>query len=430
MTPPNPSRSSTAAGGTAAPASLRERYAAVRRHTEELAAPLGPEDQTVQTMDDVSPTKWHRAHITWFFETFVLAPHAPGYQVHDDAYGYLFNSYYEAVGSRHPRPQRGLLTRPTTADVGDYRLAVDAAMDAFLAGGVDDAVADLVVLGLHHEQQHQELLLMDIKHVLGTNPLRPAYALAMPAPAPDPAPLAWIDRPGGIVAIGHDGAGFAYDNEGPRHDALVHPHRLADRLVTNGEWQAFIDDGGYRRSELWLSDGWAAVTGQGWEAPLYWERVDDLWHEYTLAGRYPLDPGRPVVHVSHYEADAYARWAGVRLPTEEEWEAAVADQPLLEPPFELDGPHPRPPAPDDAGPLRQAFGEVWQWTTSPYVGYPGFAPAAGAVGEYNGKFMSGQMVLRGSSAFTPPGHTRSTYRNFFPPQARWALTGVRLATDG
>lgn len=433
MTPSIPPRTADhpARAGPVAPPDidLRRSYAEVRGLTEALAAPLGPEDQTVQTMDDVSPTKWHRAHTTWFFETFVLEPHRPGYQVHNDAYGYLFNSYYEAVGSRHPRPQRGLLTRPTTADVADYRFAVDEAVDTLLADGAPDQVAALVTLGLHHEQQHQELLLMDIKHVLGTNPLRPAYALAMTAPAPDPAPPVWVEREGGLVEVGHGGDGFAYDNEGPRHQALVPPHRLGDRLITNGEWQAFIDDDGYRRSDLWLSDGWSAVCGEGWEAPLYWEQVDGRWHEYTLAGRYPLDPGRPVVHVSHYEADAFARWAGARLPSEPEWEAAVADQGVTEPTFELDGPHPRPPAAGDTGPLRQAFGEVWQWTSSPYLGYPGFAPAAGAVGEYNGKFMSGQVVLRGSGCATPPGHTRATYRNFFPPGARWAFSGVRLASD-
>lgn len=425
-----PTTSSPAAhGAPGSDASLAERYAAVRGLTEELAAPLGPEDQTVQTMDDVSPTKWHRAHVTWFFETFLLQPHLPGYQVHDDHYCYLFNSYYEAVGSRHPRPERGLLTRPTTADVAEYRRAVDEAMAELLSSEASPEVADLVTLGLHHEQQHQELLLMDIKHVLGSNPLRPAYALAMPEPAPPPEPLRWIDGTAGITSIGHEGDGFAFDNESPRHEVLLRPHQLADRLVTNGEWQEFIDDGGYQRSDLWLSDGWAKVQGEGWEAPLYWEQVDGQWHEYTLAGRYPLDPGRPVVHVSHFEADAFSRWAGARLPAEEEWAAAVADQQLVEPRFELDGPHPRPPAAGDTGPLRQAFGEVWQWTSSAYLGYPGFTPMPGAVGEYNGKFMSGQMVLRGSCCATPPGHARTTYRNFFPPSARWAFSGVRLAID-
>ncbi len=343
MPPHDSPRTSDARTAAAVPeGDLAARYQGVRDLTEALAAPLGPEDQTVQTMDDVSPTKWHRAHVTWFFETFLLGPHLPGYQVHDEDYGYLFNSYYEAIGSRHPRPQRGLLTRPTAAQVGEYRAAVDTAMGALLAGDVGPEVAALVTLGLHHEQQHQELLLMDIKHVLGTNPLRPAYSLAMPEPAPEAEPVRWVEGTQGLAEVGHDGAGFAFDNESPRHPVLLHPHRLADRLVTNGEWRAFIDDGGYHRSELWLSDGWAAVQARGWEAPLYWEQVDGQWHEYTLAGRYPLDPGRPVVHVSHYEADAFARWAGARLPREEEWAVAVAAQDLVEPHFELDGPHPRP----------------------------------------------------------------------------------------
>ncbi|HYI62572.1 MAG TPA: ergothioneine biosynthesis protein EgtB [Acidimicrobiales bacterium] len=410
-------------------AGLDTHYSAVRDLTEALAAPLGPEDQTVQTMADVSPTKWHRAHTTWFFETFVLEAHQPGYRPVDEAYRFLFNSYYEAVGARHPRAERGHITRPTVDQVAAYRAEVDTSMEAVLSTDITDAVGALVTLGLHHEQQHQELLLMDIKHVLAANPLRPAYLASGPAAAPDPGPLRWVDRPGGRVEVGHAGPGFAYDNEGPRHEALLVPHRLGDRLVTNGEWRAFMDDGGYRRPELWLSDGWATVGAQRWEAPLYWEQVGDEWHEFTLAGRHAVDPARPVVHVSHFEADAYARWTGARLPTEQEWEAAVAAQPHVEPAFALDGPHPRSVAPTDGGPVRQAFGEVWQWTSSPYVGFPGFAPAVGAVGEYNGKFMSGQVVLRGSSCATPPAHARLTYRNFFPPTARWAFSGVRLAAD-
>jgi ergothioneine biosynthesis protein EgtB len=427
--PPTTTAAAPAADSTGlADAGLASRYREVRDLTEALAAPLGPEDQTVQTMADVSPTKWHRAHTTWFFETFVLAAHQAGYRPFDEAFGYLFNSYYEAVGARHTRADRGQITRPTCAEVGSYREAVDRSMGLVLSDDIGDAVTGLVTLGLHHEQQHQELLLMDIKHVLASNPLRPAYLAADPPLAPTPAPLGWVDRPGGIVVVGHGGGGFAYDNEGPRHDALLRPHRLADRLVTNGEWSEFMADGGYRRPELWLSDGWAEVCAQGWEAPLYWEPVGDGWHEFTLAGRHAVDPGRPVVHVSHFEADAYARWAGARLPTEEEWEAAVADQPFAVRAFDLGAPHP---AGDDGcgGPLRQAFGEVWQWTSSAYLGYPGFAPAAGAVGEYNGKFMSGQVVLRGSSCATPPAHARATYRNFFPPRARWAFSGVRLASD-
>ncbi|HEX7133954.1 MAG TPA: ergothioneine biosynthesis protein EgtB [Iamia sp.] len=412
-----------------AEAPLASRYHTVRDLTETLAAPLGPEDQTVQSMPDVSPTKWHRAHTTWFFETFVLQAHHPGYQPFHEAFGYLFNSYYEAVGARHTRSDRGQITRPTTAEVGTYREAVDRSMAAVLSADIGEAVGELVTLGLHHEQQHQELLLMDIKHVLSCNPLRPAYLAGDPPRAGDPGPLGWVDRPGGIVPVGHDGGGFAYDNEGPRHDTLLRPHRVADRLVTNGEWMAFMADGGYERPDLWLSDGWAEVQGQGWRAPLYWEQVGDGWHEFTLAGRHEVDPHRPVVHVSHYEADAYARWAGARLPAEQEWEAAVADQPFVEPRFTASGPHPRGIGEIDRGPVRQAFGEVWQWTSSAYLGFPGYAPPAGAVGEYNGKFMSGQHVLRGSSCATPPGHARATYRNFFPPKARWAFSGVRLAAD-
>lgn len=426
--PPTAAGPEVVAPSVPAPPPLASRYEAVRGLTEELAAPLGPEDQTVQTMADVSPTKWHRAHTTWFFETFVLQAHQPGYQPVHEAFGYLFNSYYEAVGARHTRADRGQITRPTTAEVGAYRRAVDSSMEAVLSNDIAEAVGGLVTLGLHHEQQHQELLLMDIKHVLSCNPLRPAYLAGRPAPTADPGPAGWVDRPGGIVPVGHGGGGFAYDNEGPRHDALLRPHRLADRLVTNGEWLAFMADGGYERADLWLSDGWAEVQAQGWRAPLYWEPVDGGWHEFTLAGRHEVDPHRPVVHVSHFEADAYARWAGARLPTEQEWEAAVAAQPFVEPAFVASGPHPRGVA-GDGGPVRQAFGEVWQWTSSAYLGFPGYAPPAGAVGEYNGKFMSGQVVLRGSSCATPPGHARATYRNFFPPRARWAFAGVRLASD-
>jgi len=419
----------SSSGPPTSPSDLIVRYAGVRDLTEALAAPLGPEDQTVQTMADVSPTKWHRAHTTWFFETFVLAVHQPGYRVVDEAFGFLFNSYYEAVGARHPRAERGQITRPTVAEVGGYRSAVDTSMEAILSTDISDAVDGLITLGLHHEQQHQELLLMDIKHVLAANPLRPAYLAATPRATPTPPPLRWVERPGGVIAVGHGSRGFAFDNEGPRHDVLLRPHRLADRLITNGEWLEFMADGGYERPDLWLSDGWATVANDGWIAPLYWERVGDHWHEFTLAGRHEVDPARPVVHVSHYEADAYARWANARLPTEHEWETAVADQAHVEPSFAVSAPHPRAVREDDPGPVRQALGEVWQWTSSPYVGYPGFAPAPGAVGEYNGKFMSGQMVLRGSSCATPPGHARATYRNFFPPGARWMFSGVRLARD-
>ena len=407
---------------------LRPRYAEVRSRTDELTAPLGPEDQTVQSMPDVSPTKWHRAHTTWFFETFVLQPHAPGYRVHDPAYDYLFNSYYESVGERFPRDRRGLVTRPGTDDVRRYREAVDQAMDRLLGEGVAPPVADLVELGLHHEQQHQELLLMDALHVLHQSPLRPSYSpttLTAGAPARS---AGWHDLGGGVVDVGHDGPSFAFDNEGPAHQVLLEPFRLADRLVTCGEWLEFMEDGGYRRHDLWLSDGWATVKSQGWSAPLYWEQRDGEWFEFTLHGLRPVDPAAPVAHVSQYEADAYAHWAGARLPTEFEWEHAVVA---------LCGRATTDPAPDRlataatpaAGPLDDRFGQAWQWTASAYLPYPRFRPAAGAVGEYNGKFMSGQMVLRGSSCLTPPGHARPTYRNFFPAAARWVASGLRLASD-
>ncbi|HLT70204.1 MAG TPA: ergothioneine biosynthesis protein EgtB [Acidimicrobiales bacterium] len=413
---------STTTSRAPAEGDLAPRYHDVRRFTEQLAAPLSPEDQTVQTVPEVSPTKWHRAHTTWFFETFVL-PHLPGHQVVDPAYGFLFNSYYEAVGPRHARPQRGLITRPGVAEVAAYRQAVDDSMDRLLAEGPAPEVAALVELGLHHEEQHQELLLMDIKHVLGANPLRPAYADADPRPGGGPAPpLRWIEHGGGVVEVGHPGDGFAFDNEGPRHEELLRPFALASRLVTNREWLAFVDDGGYREPTLWMSDGWAAVQANGWEAPEYWQRGDDGWSVHTLTGTRPVDPDEPVVHVSWYEADAFARWAGCRLPTEAEWEAVVATLPADRLGVDTWGLHPRP----GEG---QWCGEVWQWTASPYVAYPGFRPAPGAVGEYNGKFMVNQHVLRGGACITPAGHTRTTYRNFFPPGARWAFAGVRLAVD-
>jgi ergothioneine biosynthesis protein EgtB len=400
-------------------------YCEVRDLTERLAAPLAPEDQVVQSMPDVSPTKWHRAHTTWFFETFVLGPHDRGYAPFHPTYAYLFNSYYEAAGPRFTRSDRGLLSRPTVGEVASYRTHVDAAMQGLLV--TRRAPAELVQLGLHHEQQHQELLVMDIKHVLSRNPLRPAYGELRAAAAGAPPPVSWLDFDGGLVSAGHDGAGFCFDNECPRHDTFLQPFRLADRPVTNGEWRAFIGDGGYRRPELWLSDGWYAVQAGEWRAPLYWEPDGSV---FTLGGLRALPDDEPVCHVSHYEADAFARWAGARLPTEFEWEHAVvscgldpAEGRFLAP----DVLHPLP-APTGSG-LRQAFGDVWEWTASPYVAYPGFRVADGAVGEYNGKFMSNQMVLRGGCCATPPGHARATYRNFFPPSARWAFSGLRLAAD-
>ncbi len=373
----------------------------VRSRTEELAAPLSAEDQTVQSMPDASPTKWHLAHTTWFFETFVLRPHAKDYRVFDPAFEYLFNSYYEAVGPRHPRPQRGLITRPGVEDVLAYRRHVTAAMLDFLQK--DHVAGDLVELGLHHEQQHQELILMDIKHALSMNPLRPAYRSVQAMTARVPANLGWREFEGGLVETGHGGQGFAFDNEGPRHRSWLDAFAIALRPVNCGEYIAFMEDGGYQRPEFWLSAGWDCVNQRGWEAPLYWENKDGVWHVFTLSGLEPVDPSRPVCHVSAFEAAAFAKWAGKRLPREAEWEIAAE--------------------------AVQGTGEVWEWTASPYVAYPGYREPAGAIGEYNGKFMASQMVLRGGCAATPAGHIRPTYRNFFPPDARWMFGGIRLAED-
>jgi ergothioneine biosynthesis protein EgtB len=404
-------------------------YASVRGLTEDLAGPLSPEDQTVQSMPDVSPTKWHRGHTSWFFETFLLGPELAGYTPCHPAYTYVFNSYYEAVGARHPRDERGVISRPGAAEVADYRRHVDRAMDDLLSRDVGPETLDLVELGLHHEQQHQELLLMDIKHVLSCNPLRPAYTPWVAQPSPDraPAKAGWIEHQGGTVELGHDGTGFGFDNEFPRHPTLVPAFALADRPATCGEWQAFMDDGGYHRPELWLSDGWAQVQANRWEAPLYWTppEGDGPWSVFTLGGERPVDPAEPVCHVSYYEADAFAHWTGARLPTEAEWEAVAAGRPV-EGNF-LDRAHLHP-LPEQSG-STGLFGDVWEWTASAYAPYPGFRTAAGAVGEYNGKFMVNQYVLRGGSCATPPGHMRATYRNFFPAGARWVFSGVRLARD-
>ena len=395
-------------------------YARVRAHTEELAAPLSPEDQTVQSMPDASPTKWHRAHTTWFFETFVLNPSGVG-DLSPSDYALLFNSYYNSVGEQYHRPSRGLLTRPSDAEVGDYRQRVDAEMHRLFDRGLSDEMAARVELGLHHEQQHQELLLTDIKHLLSRNPLQPAYTEPPEANVWPLPPIRWVEHEGGIVRIGCESGSFHFDNEGPAHDVLLQPFSIGQRLVSNGEYLAFIRDDGYSRPELWLSEGWEAVNASDRGAPLYWQRGDDGWTEFTLHGRHPLVEEHPVLHVSYYEADAYARWAGARLPTEQEWEAATSD------------PEPTPMcgrAPCLHPTTRSLYGAAWQWTSSSYAPYPGYQPAPGAIGEYNGKFMCSQYVLRGSSGATPAGHTRRTYRNFFPPGAQWQLTGIRLAKDG
>ncbi len=403
------------------------RFTAVREHTERLAAPLSAEDQTVQSMPDVSPTKWHRAHTTWFFEAFVLGPNRPGYEVHDPTFAFLFNSYYEGMGERHPRPERGLLTRPGIAEVAAYRAHVDAAVLDLLRSDPGPEVEALIELGLHHEQQHQELLVMDVKHVLGMSPLHPLYA-EQPAASSVAREVTWSAHDGGLVEIGHDGEGFAFDNEGPRHRAHLEPFLLADRPVTNGEWMAFMADGGYGRADLWLSEGWATVNANGWDAPLYWWPEGDAWMVHTLHGVHPVDPDAPVCHVSHFEADAFARWAGARLPTEQEWEAVVTDRPEAWPAPDAprQGLEPRTASPAESA---LGLGQVWEWTGSAYLPYPGFRPAAGAVGEYNGKFMVNQHVLRGGCSATPAGHARPTYRNFFPSASRWAFSGARLARD-
>jgi ergothioneine biosynthesis protein EgtB len=410
---------------SSAPAGIAARFLQVRQRTLELCAGLSAEDLQLQSMPDASPGKWHLAHTSWFFEQFVLG-RDPAYRPHDPAWHFLFNSYYQSVGPMHARPQRGLLSRPSLDEVRDYRRYIDDEVGELLNRADDAELPGLVELGLQHEQQHQELLLTDIKHAFWCNPLQPAYRAPIAAAADAKAvPLHFVDGREGIVEIGHRGEGFAFDNETPRHRTLLQPHALASRLVTNAEYLAFVREGGYREPGLWLSDGWATLQREGWQHPIYWQ--DDLASEFTLAGARALDPHEPVCHLSYYEAEAFARWAGARLPTEAEWESAaqgVAIDGNLQDAWRF-----QPRAASDAAGLLQLYGDVWEWTASPYVSYPGFRPLPGSLGEYNGKFMCGQWVLRGGSCVTPRDHIRASYRNFFPPQARWQFAGLRLGQD-
>ncbi len=442
-------------GAATSSSPLAEQYTTVRKMTEKLCAPLSAEDQMVQSMPDASPAKWHQAHTSWFFETFILLTYFRGYRPLDVRYKFVFNSYYKQLGGHPVRAHRGLWSRPSLDAVRQYRRHVDDYMLKLLDTGASAEVAALVTLGLNHEQQHQELIVTDIKHALWTNPLRPAYReldIKRDITSGGSATrLEWINHPGGLQSAGYEGDGFSFDNETPRHRVWLNPFRVASRLITNAEYLAFMNDGGYERPELWLSDAWDTACANGWRAPLYWERRDEGndndregedndWRVYTLNGERPVDPDEPVCHVSFYEADAYARWAGARLATEFEWEVVAANAPVAGNFLECDELHPMSSAPSlregcgtpqsllSKGP-HQLFGDVWEWTASPYVAYPGFRPAAGALGEYNGKFMCNQMTLRGGSCATPPSHIRATYRNFFPPHTRWQFSGIRLAHD-
>ena len=421
--------------------SIESRFDRVRSYSESIIEGLPVEDLVPQSMEDASPLKWHLAHTSWFFETFLLRESLPGYRPLRDEYAYLFNSYYNAVGPQYSRPQRGMITRPTVADVLEYRAYVNQHMARLFDTVMSEELEPAVVLGLNHEQQHQELMLTDAKHLFAQNPLLPEFRPGSGAPSGlDAAPLEWVGFAEGVYAVGNDGpavsgghASFIFDNEGPRHQTYLHAFELASRPVTNEEYLAFIDDGGYDRSTLWLSSGWATARSEGWRSPLYWDRRDGQWWQFTLGGERPLDLAAPVTHVSHYEADAYARWAGGRLPTEFEWEVAATAS-INEGPiggnFADSGRWHPSAAGTGGGGLTQMYGDVWEWTSSAYLPYPGFYASDDAIGEYNGKFMSSQMVLRGGSVATPDaGHVRASYRNFFPPDARWQFSGIRLARD-
>jgi ergothioneine biosynthesis protein EgtB len=420
------------AHGPLAGGALPRHFRFVRQETEDFCAPLEVEDYGLQSMPETSPVKWHLAHTTWFFETFLLERHLSGYRPFNPHFKILFNSYYNGVGPRWTRSQRSLLSRPTVAEIYRYRAHVNEHMERLFqsaqAASLKD-IAAVVLLGTHHEQQHQELIVTDLLHAWAANPLHPSYR-EMRSEEGDPAPQAWLTFPESLAWIGHEGCGFAFDNESPRHRVFLTGFQLANRLATNVEYLAFLNDGGYERPQLWLSDGWTARQAGAWTAPLYWEEREGEWSVVTLAGVRPLHPAEPVCHVSYYEADAFARWADARLPTESEWETAAADVPITG--HFLDGGRFHPavaPGAEDRGPVYQMYGDVWQWTSSPYIGYPGFQPAGGTLGEYNGKFMCNQFVLRGASCATPRSHARRTYRNFFPPDARWQFSGIRLAKD-
>lgn len=412
-----------------------ELYDQVRSRTRDLVSGLSPEDMTLQSMEDASPAKWHLAHTSWFFEEFILKPRAMDYVSPDERFAFLFNSYYVQAGPRHMRSQRGLVSRPNVDDVFSYRDHVDAAMRDLLQEDRADSleIQSLTELGCHHEMQHQELLVTDLLHALSHNPLLPAYHAPEPMPVTSETPLRWIDHEGGLVEIGHNGNGFAYDCEEPRHATYLQPFRLASRPVTNRDWIAFMEAGGYQAQQLWLSDGWATREREDWDAPLYWWHQDDAWWSYSLRGPQPVNLDAPVVHVSYYEADAFARWSDKRLPTEAEWEVVARDRPIQGNFLNDKKFRPMPlaeaaggVAPDVSG---QFWGDVWEWTQSPFTPYPGFRPPEGAIGEYNGKFMCNQFVLRGGSCATPKSQMRPTYRTFFYPHQRWQMLGLRLADN-